>query len=100
MDIRFRDVNYGIVEARAVLKTKEGFMINEITILSKDGKLEVELPQKSFRGKDGKLTILDVITFDDEDKKTLFLLEIKNEFIDWRKKQKKVRVYEPGESKD
>jgi len=94
MDIRFRDVNYGIVEARAVLKTKDGFLLNEITILSRDGKLEVELPQKSFRAKDGKLHNLDIITFDDEDQKTLFLLEIKNAFLDWRKRQKKVRVYE------
>ena len=94
MDIKFRDVNSGIVEARAILKTAEGFLINEITILNKNNTLIVELPQKSFKAKDGKIYNMDIITFEDEDQKTLFLLEIKNEFLEWRKVQKKVRVYE------
>jgi len=93
MDIRFRDVSNGIVEARAVLKIEE-LLINEITILKKDGLIFVELPQKSFKAKDGKVHNLDIITFENEDQKTLFLLQIKQSFLDWRKKQKKIRIYE------
>ena len=44
MKIRFRDVSSGIVEARAVLEIKEGILLNEITILSRNGQIEVELP--------------------------------------------------------
>ena len=60
MDIKFRDVNYGIVEARAVIRTTEGFHLNEITIINKDGELEVEYPKKSFKAKDGKLHFIDI----------------------------------------
>jgi len=94
MDIKFRDVNYGIVEARAMLKTSEGFTINEITIINRDGNLEVELPRKSFKSKVGKMMNMDIMTFDTEDEKTLFLLQVKENYIEWRKKQKLVRVYE------
>lgn len=94
MNIKFRDVNYGIVEARATIQTKDGFLINEITVLKKDGTYEIELPQKTFKAKDGKVHNLDIIGFDNEDQKTLFLLQIKEAFMEWRKKQKKVRVYE------
>lgn len=94
MDIKFRDVNYGIVEARAVIKFFDGMILNEVTILNKDNNIEVELPKKTFKAKDGKVHNLDIISFETEDQKTLFLLQIKESFLEWRKKQKKVRVYE------
>ncbi len=94
MKIRFRDVSSGIVEARAVLEIKEGIMLNEITILSRNGQIEVELPQKSFKGKDGKMHFMDVITFDNDDRKTLWMMEIKEEYNTWRQTNKKVLVYE------
>ena len=94
MDIKFRDVNYGIVEARAMLKTSEGFTINEITIINRGGNIEVELPRKSFKSKVGKMMNMDIMTFDTEDQKTLFLLQVKECYLEWRKKQKLVRVYE------
>jgi len=100
MDIRFRDVNYGIVEARAVLKTSDGFLINEITIISRDGLIEVELPKKSFKGKDGKVLNMDIITFENEDQQHLFLIQVKDAYLKWRSKQKKVRVYESDEAKE
>ena len=94
MKIRFRDVSSGIVEARAVLEVQDGILINEITILSRNGQLEVELPQKSFKGKDGKMHFMDVITFEDDDRKTLWMMEIKEEYSKWRQANKKVLVYE------
>ncbi len=94
MDIKFRDVNYGIVEARAVLQISEGVYINEITVLRRDGEIEVELPVKSFKAKDGKIHSIDIFTFDDENQKTLFLLEIKSAYQEWRRKLRKIRVYE------
>jgi hypothetical protein len=98
MDIKFRDVNYGMVEARAVIKTVEGFTINEITILNREGIIEIELPQKSFKAKDNKFHNLDLITFETEDEKTLFLIQIKDAYLEWRKKQKLVRVYDSQSS--
>lgn len=94
MKIKFRDVSSGIVEARAVLEIKEGIFLNEITILKRNGQVKVELPQKSFKGKDGKMHFMDVITFDSEDQKTLWLMEIKEAYLSWRQKNKKVLVYE------
>ncbi|MDP8221337.1 MAG: hypothetical protein P9X26_08320 [Candidatus Stygibacter frigidus] len=94
MKIRFRDVSSGIVEARAVLEFQEGIALNEITILSRNGQIEVELPQKSFKGKDGKMHFMDVITFDNDDRKTLWMMEIKEEYNSWRQTNKKVLVYE------
>jgi len=94
MKIRFRDVSSGIVEARAVLEIKEGILLNEITVLSRNGQIEIELPQKSFKGKDGKMHFMDVITFDNEDRKTLWMMEIKEEYNTWRQNNKKVLVYE------
>ena len=93
MDIKFRDVNSGIVDARVVLKL-EGITINEITILNKSGNIEVELPKKSFKGKDGKLHALDIITFDNEDQENLFKIQIKDAFLEWRKMQRKILIYE------
>ncbi|HPY96064.1 MAG TPA: hypothetical protein PL063_02495 [Candidatus Cloacimonadota bacterium] len=95
MEIKFRDVNYGIVEARAVIQFSEGIFINEITVLRKEGEIEIELPVKSFKAKDGKIHSMDIITFENDDKKTLFLLEIKNAYTEWRKKLKKIRIYDP-----
>lgn len=94
MKIKFRDVSSGIVEARAVVEMQPGIFINEITILSRNGKLEVEMPQKSFKGKDGRMHYLEIITFADENQETLWKMEIKDEFNKWRKSNKKVLVYE------
>jgi len=77
-----------------VLEIKEGILLNEITILSRNGQIEVELPQKSFKGKDGKMHFMDVVTFDNEDRKTLWMMEIKEEYNTWRQTNKKVLVYE------
>ena len=93
MDIKFRDVNSGIVDARAIVKF-DSFTLNEITIINKKGIIEVELPRKSFKAKDGKIYNLDILTFDNEDQENLFKIQIKDAFLEWRKKQKKVRVYE------
>lgn len=98
MDIKFRDVNYGIVEARAVIQISDGVFLNEITILRRDGEIEVELPVKSFKAKDGKIHSIDIITFEDDNKRTLFLLEMKTAYMEWRKKLRKIRVYEPEQS--
>ncbi|MCB5251113.1 MAG: hypothetical protein RBS16_07830 [Candidatus Cloacimonadales bacterium] len=94
MQIKFRDVNYGIVEARAVIQLEGGLFLNEITILRKDNEILVELPVKSFKAKDGKIHSMDIITFENDDKKTLFILEVKNAYIEWRKKLRKIRVYD------
>ena len=94
MDIRFRDINTGIVEARAVVRLTDQILLNEITILSREGKIEVEFPQKTFKAKDGKVHNLDIILFDTEDQKNLFIFQVKEAFHEWRKKQKKVRIYE------
>jgi len=94
MKIKFRDVSSGIVEARAVIEIEPGVFVNEVTILKKDGKLLVELPQKSFRGKDNRMHYLNILTFESENKATLWKMEIKEEYLNWRKSNKKVLVYE------
>jgi hypothetical protein len=94
MKIRFRDVSSGIVEARAIIEIGNGVFLNEVTILHRDNELEVELPQKGFKGKDMKMHYIDIITFENEDKKTLFELEVKEAFQNWRRENKKVLVYE------
>ena len=95
MVIRFRDVSSGIVEARAVIEIVPGVFVNEVTVLKKKGELLVELPQKSFRGKDERMHYLDVITFENENKETLWKMELKQEYLNWRKQHKKVLIYEP-----
>ncbi|HHE38898.1 MAG TPA: hypothetical protein ENL20_10050 [Candidatus Cloacimonetes bacterium] len=95
MKIKFRDVSSGIVEARGVIEIAPGIYINEVTIINRTGKISVELPQKSFKGKDGRMHYLDVLTFEKEDQKILWLMEVKDAYKDWRKKNKKVLVYEP-----
>lgn len=94
MNIRFRDVSSGIVEARAVIEFGNGVFINEVTILNRENKFEVELPQKGFKGKDAKMHYIEIITFENDDKKTLFELEVKEAFLVWRRENKKVLVYE------
>ena len=94
MKIKFRDVSSGIVEARAVIELLPGIFLNEVTILKKDGEMIVELPQKSFRGKDDRMHYLNIITFENENKETLWKMEIKEEYINWRRSNKKVLVYE------
>ncbi len=94
MDIKFRDVCSGIVEARAVIEIVPGVFINEVTVLKKKGDISIELPQKSFRGKDEKMHYLDILTFENENKKILWKVEIKQEYLDWRKNHKKVLIYE------
>lgn len=94
MKIKFRDVSSGIVEARAVIEIVPGIFINEVTILKKDGEIIVELPQKSFRGKDDRMHYLNILTFENENRETIWKMEIKEEYLNWRKTNKKVLVYE------
>jgi len=94
MEIKFKDINIGAVQARAVVEIAPDIFINEITILKKHNDIIVELPQKSFRGKKGDIYHLDIITFANEDKENLWKLEIKNEYLKWRKKNPKILVYE------
>jgi hypothetical protein len=94
MNIRFRDVSSGIVDARAVVEIAPGVYMNEITILCRNDQIVVELPQKSFKGKGGKFHHLDIISFDNENKRTLWLLEVKEAYREWRQKNKKVLVYD------
>ena len=68
MKIKFRDVSSGIVEARAIIEIVPGIFINEVTILKKDGEIIVELPQKSFSGKDERMHYLSILTFENENK--------------------------------
>ena len=95
MIIKFRDVSSGIVEARASIEIMPEIYLMEVTILRKNGVLLVELPQKSFKGKDGRMHHLDLITFESENKETIWKMEILEEYQNWRKKNKKVLVYEP-----
>jgi len=94
MKIRFKDVGSGIVEARAVIEITPGVFVNEVTILNKDGEIIIELPQKSFRGKDERMHYLNILTFENENKETLWRMEVKEEYMNWRKNNKKVLVYE------
>ncbi|MCD4796877.1 MAG: hypothetical protein K8R49_06910 [Candidatus Cloacimonetes bacterium] len=94
MKIKFRDVSSGIVEARAVIELQPGIYLNEVTILNKNEEIKVELPQKSFRGKDDRMHYLNILTFENENKETLWKMEIKEEYLNWRKANKKVLVYE------
>jgi len=94
MNIKFRDVNSGIVEARAIIEIVPGLFLNEVTILRKGNDLVVELPQKSFKGKDGKLHYIDIMTFETENKKIVWLYDVRAAYLEWRKDNKKVLVYE------
>ncbi len=94
MKIRFKDVSSGIVEARAIIEIIPGVYVNEVTILNKDGDIKIELPQKSFRGKDERMHYLNILTFENENKETIYRMDIKEEYLAWRKNNKKVLVYE------
>lgn len=94
MNIHFRDVQTGNVEARAILEIAEGVFLNEITILSYDGEIAVEFPRKSFVGKNKRTHYLDVVSFVDSSKRQIWEMEIKSAFHEWRKLNKKVLVYD------
>ncbi|HOC94885.1 MAG TPA: hypothetical protein PK802_01935 [Candidatus Cloacimonadota bacterium] len=94
MNIHFRDVQAGSVEARAIVEIAEGVFLNEITILNIDGEIVVEFPKKSFIGKSKRTFYIDIITFEDNDKRIVWELEIKSAYREWRKNNKKVLVYE------
>ena len=94
MNIKFKDVQHGKVQARAVIEIAPGIFINEITIIKKNNKIIVELPQKSFKGKDNKMHYIDIISFENENKKTLWILEIKEAYEEWRKRFRKIEIYE------
>lgn len=96
MNIKFRDVSQGIVLARAIVELTPGIFINEITILHDNANddIKVEFPTKSFKGKDGRAHHMSIIMFANEDKQTLFELEIKEAYRSWRQDTKKVLVYE------
>ena len=94
MNIHFRDVQSGSVEARAIIEITDGVFLNEVTILNIDGEIVVEFPRKSFVGKSKRTYYIDIITFEDNDKRIVWELEIKNAYREWRKANKKVLVYE------
>ncbi len=94
MNIHFRDVQTGSVEARAVIEIAEGVFLNEITLLNIDGEIVVEFPRKSFMGKTKRTFYIDIISFEDNDKRIVWELEIKKAYQEWRKNNKKVLVYE------
>ncbi len=94
MNIHFRDVQTGSVEARAIMEIAEGVFMNEITILNIEGEIVVEFPKKSFMGKNNRTFYLDIVTFEDNDKRIVWELEVKSAYREWRKTNKKVLVYE------
>ncbi len=96
MNIKFRDVSQGIVLARAIVEITPGVYLNEITILNDNTNddIRIEFPTKSFKGKDGRAHHMNIIMFASEDKKTLFEIEIKEAYRNWRQDTKKVLVYE------
>ncbi|HOH46874.1 MAG TPA: hypothetical protein PLX59_03475 [Candidatus Cloacimonadota bacterium] len=94
MKIHFRDVQAGSVEARAIIEIAEGVFLNEVTILNIEGELVVEFPRKSFQGKTKKTVYIDIVTFEDQDKRLVWEIEVKDAYREWRKKNKKVLVYE------
>ena len=61
MNIHFRDVQTGSVEARAVIEIAEGVFLNEVTILNLEGEIVVEFPMKSFVGRADEHTILKLL---------------------------------------
>ncbi|MCB5266161.1 MAG: hypothetical protein RBQ87_04025 [Candidatus Cloacimonadaceae bacterium] len=94
MNIHFRDVQTGSVEARAILEIAEGVFLNEVTILNIDGEIVVEFPKKSFVGKNQRTFYIDIVTFEDMDKRIIWELEVKEAYRVWRLTNKKVLVYE------
>lgn len=94
MKIHFRDVQAGSVEARAIIEIAEGVFLNEVTILNIEGELVVEFPRKSFQGKTRKTVYIDIVTFEDQDKRLVWEIEVKEAYREWRKTNKKVLVYD------
>jgi len=94
MNIHFRDVQSGSVEARAIIEIADGVFLNEVTILNIDGEIVVEFPHKSFIGKSKHTYYIDIVTFEDNDKRIVWELEIKDAYREWRKANKKVLIYE------
>ncbi len=94
MKIKFRDVSAGQVEARAIVELAPGVFLNEVTVIRRNGELEIELPKKSFKGKDARMHYLNILSFESEDKETLWLFEVKTSYLNWRKSNPKVLVYE------
>lgn len=93
MNIHFRDVQTGNVEARAIVEIADGVFLNEITILNYEGQIVVEFPRKSFVGKNKRTFYLDILSFEDNDKRIVWELEIKSAYNEWRKSNKKILVY-------
>jgi len=93
MNIHFRDVQTGNVEARAIMEIADGVFLNEITILNYEGQIVVEFPRKSFVGKNKRTFYLDILSFEDNDKRIVWELEIKSAYNEWRKSNKKILVY-------
>lgn len=94
MKIHFRDVQTGSVEARAIIEIADGVFLNEITILNIEGEIVVEFPRKNFMGKNRRTYYMDILSFENSDKKLLWEMDIKNAYRDWRKTNKKVLIYE------
>ena len=94
MKIHFRDVQTGSVEARAIIEIADGVFLNEITILNIENEIVVEFPKKSFIGKTRKTYYMDILSFEDNDKRLIWEMEIKSAYRDWRKINKKVLIYE------
>ena len=93
MNIRFRDISRGVVEARASIEITSGVYVNEISVIKKGKELEIEFPQKSFRSHDGGIHYVDLITFENEQKRIIWSLEIKDAYLKWRERNKPVLVY-------
>lgn len=93
MNIHFRDVQTGNVEARAIMEIADGVFLNEITILNYEGQIVVEFPRKSFVGKNKRTFYLDILSFEDNDKRIVWELEIKAAYNEWRKSNKKILIY-------
>jgi hypothetical protein len=93
MNIHFRDVQTGNVEARAILEIADGVFLNEITILNYERQITVEFPRKRFVGKNNRTFYLDILSFEDNDKRIVWELEIKSAYNEWRKSNKKILIY-------
>jgi hypothetical protein len=63
-------------------------------LLNIDGEIVVEFPRKSFMGKTKRTFYIDIVSFEDNDKRIVWELEIKKAYQEWRKNNKKVLVYE------
>lgn len=94
MEVKFKDVGRGVVAARALIEIETGVFINEITIIKKGHNIEIEFPQKSFKGQDGRIHFIDIITFENEEKRIVWELEVKEKYVEWRKQNKRVEIYE------